>query len=118
MMFGLKQETIVAIFFGCVTVVGTVGFTAYTSLRDSSTHTVLTDNAMAQVMQRLDRIEAGVNGIPLYVQRLTQLEDGRKDQLAYNGAIDSRVSVIHDDVEYLKTVVGDVKRASGIPLRK
>jgi hypothetical protein len=116
-MMGLKQETVVAIFFGTLTVVGTIGMTAFAALRDTSTHSALGDATMAQVIARLDRIESSVSGVPLYVQRLTQLETWRDNQLAFNGAVDGRMNKVETNQAIMLNKLDDITQASKAKLR-
>lgn len=114
MMTWLKPEVLISIFVGLCTIAGT----ALVTWSNGNVHSALIDATLARLESRLATIEAQTIGVPLYVQRLTQLEDQRKDQLAYNGAVDSRLYAVESKASRTADQMLDIKNASSVPLRK
>jgi hypothetical protein len=109
----LKPEHILTAMIGVCTICGT----ALVTWSNGNVHTALTDAAMSRLQSDVSTIKESLPSIPLYAQRLAQLEAWQGEQKGYNGSVDGRLRIVEGTSQTNASEIAGIRSASMVRLK-
>lgn len=100
-----KPEHIIPLFFG----ICTVGGTYLVTWDNKNVHSAMTDRDITEFKQALAEIKTSLGSIPVYAQKLSQLELWQSEQKIFNSSIDNRTAGMIGDLRAITTDLANVK---------
>lgn len=101
----LEPKVILQVMIG----VCTIGGTALVTWNSGNIHSAMTDRDITDFKQALTEIKTNLSSIPVYAQKLSQLELWQSEQKVFNSSIDNRTAGIREDLRAITTDLANVK---------
>lgn len=108
-----KPEYILPVLIGATSGAFTIGTSALLTWNSGNVRSALADKNMESLQSDVKLIRESIAMVPLYAQRLAQLEAWQGEQKGFNGATDGRMMILERAKDVAANDIATIKAASG-----